>query len=57
MIAQSVTPALCGLFMSDLIFGNMLFLFPYAIIFMLLAGVCMLLVKNKGNKENKKLND
>lgn len=57
MIAQSVTPALCGLFMSDLIFGNMLFLFPYAIIFMLLAGVCILLVKNKGNKENKKLND
>ena len=53
MLAQSVTPALCGLFMSKFMFDSKLVLFPYAIVFMLLAGVCMILVRNKDSKQKR----
>ncbi len=45
MLAQSVTPALCGLFMSGLVFANMRALFPYAAVFMALAAIVLLFVK------------
>ena len=51
MIAQSVTPALAGLFLSKLIFGSMLYLFPYAIVFIILSIIAFSLVKNKKNVE------
>ena len=46
MLAQSVTPALSGLFMSGLIFNSMRALFPYAAVFMALAIAVTLMVKN-----------
>lgn len=55
MIAQSITPALCGLFMSSLVFGKMIYLFPYAIVFMLLSGLVILFIKTPKINKKKKL--
>ena len=49
MLAQSITPALCGLFMSGLVFNSMQALFPYATIFMILAGVVLVFIKKDKN--------
>lgn len=46
MLAQSITPALSGLFISGLVFANMRALFPYAFIFTLLALVVLFFVQS-----------
>lgn len=46
MLAQSVTPALSGLFASSLLFGTMRVLFPYALVFMAIAIVIICLIRN-----------
>ena len=47
MVAQSITPALAGLFLSKLIFGKMIYLFPYAIVFIIFSIIAFALVNNK----------
>lgn len=47
MIAQSITPALCGLFLSGLVFNSMIYLFPYAIVFILLSAITISFIKEK----------
>lgn len=47
MLAQSITPALSGLFMSNIIFNDMRFLFPYCVIFMIIAAVALSFIKDK----------
>jgi len=57
MVAQSITPALAGLFLSKLIFGKMIYLFPYAIVFIILSIAAFSLVNNKdvNTKANKEI--
>jgi len=47
MLAQSITPAFCGLFMSGWIFNSMKVLFPYAFICMVAALITLFFIKEK----------
>lgn len=49
MLAQSVSPALAGLFMSGLVFGNVRVLFPYAFMMMLAALLTLFFIQKSGN--------
>ena len=54
MLAQSITPAFCGLFMSGWIFNSMRVLFPYAFICMIAAIITLCFIKeNKSSIINK----
>lgn len=53
MLAQSVTPAFSGLFISNLIFDSYNVLFPYCMIFIASAVVVLMLMnRNDSKKEN-----
>lgn len=47
MVAQSITPALAGLLLSKFVLNSMKFLFPYAMLFILLSIVAFALVGKK----------
>lgn len=49
MLAQSISPALAGLFMSGLVFGNVRVLFPYALLSMGAALVTLLFIRKGKN--------
>lgn len=49
MLAQSVSPALAGLFMSALVFGNVRVLFPYAFLMMLAALTTLFFIQKSHN--------
>lgn len=57
MLAQSLTPALSGLFMSGLVFDSMRALFPYSAVFMALAIVVTILVKNDKTSDEPEVNE
>lgn len=51
MLAQSISPAIAGLFMSGLVFGNVRVLFPYALLSMGAALITLFFVKKgKGDR-------
>jgi len=51
MLAQSISPAIAGLFMSGLVFGNVRVLFPYALLSMGAALTTLFFVKKgKGDR-------
>lgn len=51
MLAQSISPAIAGLFMSGLVFGNVRVLFPYALLAMGAALTTLFFVKKgKGDR-------
>ena len=52
MLAQSVTPAFSGLFISNLVFNTYNVLFPYCMIFVS-GAVIVLLLMNKNDKKEK----
>ena len=49
MVAQSITPALCGVFLSFISYNA---LFPYAVVFMVAVVVVVLLLRKKSTKED-----
>ncbi|MEG1710335.1 MAG: MFS transporter [Clostridia bacterium] len=56
MIAQSITPALAGLFMSQFFGGNTINLMPYSAVFTLLCLVALLFIDKNQKAERKNEN-
>lgn len=56
MLAQSLTPALCGLFIGN-VFDSYKVLFPYAAIFMALVIVVLLFIRREESNESKQTLD
>ncbi len=52
MLGQSLTPALCGLFLSGIMFNTMRALFPYSVVFLFLAIFATLGVKPTPEEKN-----